>query len=127
MSTITEVVLDINFSEDDSYNTIPYILTLLKQTTNINSLKIMTHMLSFETICSIITHRIKHLQIPVKHIDEMKTVLQRFRDLHSVTFKFTVEKLLQSIVEITEWLATEGRDFTYQSNQISLNLWLGEK
>ncbi|CAF2475679.1 unnamed protein product [Rotaria sp. Silwood2] len=124
LSTITELVLDINFTQSDSCNTTTCIIALLEQTSSIRSLIILNRHVSLQTICSIVSNRVKNLQIPVNTVEETKMILKRFNHLFSVTFKF-LGNSLSSIAEIIEWLVSKGRDFTYQSTQCSLNLWLG--
>ncbi|CAF3494111.1 unnamed protein product [Rotaria sp. Silwood1] len=126
LSTITELVLDVNFTQNDSFNTTAGIVTLLEQTSNIRSLIIFTRTVYLQTIFSIVSCRVKHLQTPVNTVEDVKMILKRFDHLFSVTFKF-LENSLVSIAEIIEWLVSKDRDFTYQSTQCSLSLWLGTR
>jgi hypothetical protein len=79
-----------------------------------------------QTICSIVSYPVQHLQIPINNIEEMKVILKRFDYLSSVTFKFATDSL-DPIAEIVQWLLKASRDFTYQSTKFSLSLWLGKK
>ncbi|CAF2082852.1 unnamed protein product [Rotaria magnacalcarata] len=123
LSTITDLTLDVNIVENDSSNITTGITALLQQASHIKSLVILSHTLSLHTICSIISHHIKHLQIPVTSIKDMKLILNQFDHLFSVSFTFRCKSIV-SITEITELLVTKGIDFTYHLTQFSLNLWL---
>ncbi|CAM4771798.1 unnamed protein product [Rotaria magnacalcarata] len=123
LSTITDLTLDVNIVENDSSNITTGITALLQQASHIKSLVILSHTLSLHTICSIISHHIKHLQIPVTSIKDMKLILNQFDHLFSVSFTFLCKSIV-SITEITELLVTKGIDFTYHLTQFSLNLWL---
>jgi hypothetical protein len=125
LSTITDLELSIDFILGDVINTTLGIIALLEKTTKIQSLIIPNRTVSLQTICSIVSHRIQHLQIPVNSTEDMKLILNRFDHLSSVAFRFLADSLVP-ITEIIEWLTMKGRDFTYQSTQCSLNLWLGK-
>ncbi len=101
------------------------IAALLEQTSNIQSLIIPTRNTALQSICSIVSYRVQHLQIPVNDVEDMKIILERFDHLSSVTFKFVADSST-FISEIIAWLVTKDRDFTYQSTQFSLNLWFGK-
>ncbi|CAF3720823.1 unnamed protein product [Rotaria socialis] len=124
LSTITGLTLDVNIMENDSSNIAAGITALLQQASHIKSLVIISHTLSLHTICSIISHHIKHLQIPVTSIKDVTLILKQFDHLFSVSFTFRYKSIV-SIKEITELLVTKGRDFTYHLTQFSLHLWLG--
>jgi hypothetical protein len=98
---------------------------LLEQTSNIQSLIIPTRNTVLQSICSIVSSRVQHLQIPVNDVEDMKIILERFNHLSSVTFKFVADSST-FISEIIAWLVTKDRDFTYQSTQFSLHLWFGK-
>jgi hypothetical protein len=79
-----------------------------------------------QTIYSIVSERVQHLQIIVKSVEDMKIILKQFTHLSSVTFKFSQYSTI-SITEIVEWLTATTRDFTYQSTKSSVSFWLGKK
>jgi hypothetical protein len=116
-------VLELNFRQSDSFNTIAGVAGLLEQTSNIRSLIIPSRIVSSQTICSIVSHRVQDLQMFVNSVEDAKMILTRFDHLSSVTFQFSTNSL-DSINEIIEWLVLRGKDFTYRSTQSSLNLWL---
>jgi len=125
LSTITELELRIDFTLGDISKTTVGIVTFLEKTTNVRSLIIPSRTVSIKTICSIVSHRVQHLQISVNSVEDMKMILKRFDHLSSVTFIFSASSLVP-IAEIIEWLIRNDRDFTYQSTQCSLSLWLGK-
>jgi hypothetical protein len=126
LSTITELELNIDFTLGDTAKTIAGIAALLNRTTSVRSLIIPSRTVSVQTICSIVSYPVQHLQIPVNSVEEMKVILKRFDYLSSVTFKFPADSLTP-IAQIVEWLMTTSRDFTHQSTKSSLSLWLGKQ
>jgi hypothetical protein len=77
------------------------------------------------TICSILSYSVQHFEVPVNSVEDMKIILEEFEHLSSITFKFLTDSVTY-ITEMIEWLLMKGRDFTYQSTQRSLSLWLGK-
>jgi len=78
-----------NFAQNSSL--IDYISSILKETSNIHSLKInfIHNEVSFINsgiLCSIIPRSVKHLQISITNLDEMKNILEQLNQLLSVTF-----------------------------------------
>ena len=116
-------MLDENFKPSDSFNTIVGIRALLKQTSNIRSLIISSRSVSLKTICSIVTDSVQDLQILINSVEDAQMILTQFNHLSSVTFKFSANSL-GDIAEIIERLASNNKDFTYQSTERSLSLWL---
>ena len=126
LTIVTELELNIDFNQSDVPNTIAGIVALLERMTSIRSLLIPTRTVTPRIICSIVSNRVEHLQIPIHTIDEIKVILKRFDHLSSVTFRFAEDSLVL-IGETIQWLLAEDRDFTYRSTKYLLSLWLGKK
>lgn len=106
--------------------TITGVTSLLERANQIQTLIISSRTMPMPAICSIMSDQIKHLQMPVNHVEEIKMIIDRFDHLFSVTFHFVIDSLV-SITEILDWLLAIRRDFTYQSTKSSLSLWLGRR
>ncbi len=126
LSTISEIELSIDFTRGNVLKTTAGIVALLEKTTNVRSLIIPCRTAMVQTIYSIVSERVQHLQIIVKSVEDMKIILKQFTHLSSVTFKFSQYSTI-SITEIVEWLTATTRDFTYQSTKSSVSFWLGKK
>jgi hypothetical protein len=104
---------------------------LLEQTYNLRSLVIITNWLdetyasNMENFCSMIPHHIKHLEIDIGIIGDMKIILLRLEHLLSVKFRFVNQKIHWQ-TKIIRWLS-ERRDSTYYKDLSSLHIWLGKK
>jgi hypothetical protein len=113
-------------------NTISSITLLLNQTSNLRSLLLFDYwapencIQRLETICSIIPSNIKHLQIRVKDIDDIKYILERLEHLTSVKFEYA-QILTINHQEFIQSLAYLNRYLSIWDSQHALYVWLGNK
>jgi hypothetical protein len=83
---------------------------LMKQACNVRSLEIfnrwhgISSFMNIEKFCSMMPAHIRHLDIDIANINDMKVILERLEQLSSVKFKFSFEKSI-FIKEIIEWLS----------------------
>lgn len=104
---------------------------LLEQASNIHTLVITAAWLdetctsNMENFCSIIPDHIKHLEIDVQFMDDMKIILNRLEHLSSVIFRYLNDEEDWK-TKIIEWLS-ERRDSTYRTEFNALHIWLGKK
>ena len=104
--------------------TIAGVTSLVERAINVNTLIISSRTTPMQAICMMVSDQIKHLQISVNNVEEIKVILDQFDHLFSVTFHFATDSLVSN-TEILDWLFAIGKDFTYQSTKASLSLWLG--
>lgn len=78
-----------------------------------------------EDICSVISSRIKHLQVRTVDIKCMQLILEHIEHLSSVTF-IHHQCLKRSWTDMIQWLAETGRKFTQSNDCRSLQVWLQE-
>lgn len=79
-----------------------------------------------ETICSLISPNVKHLQIRVKNIDEMKFLLEHLENLTSVTFQYAQMLKIQRD-ELLRSLENFRRFSSIWNSENALNIWLGNR
>ena len=101
---------------------------MLKETLNIYSLKIIyVHIgepfINIETLCSIIPRSVKHLQISIRNIDDVKYVIEQLNQLSSVTFYSTnISKFYEDIIK---WIGLKRKNSLCRESVRSLQVWLG--
>jgi len=124
------MVID-EFPQDFYPNTTISFVNLLEQSLNIHSLVITATWLdetctsNMENFCSIFPHHIKHLEIDIDNINDMKIILDRLEHLSSVAFRYlNGEEDWQT--HMTEWLSEKG-DSTYCMEYDTLHIWLDKK
>ncbi|CAF3989242.1 unnamed protein product [Rotaria sordida] len=122
----------IDESAEDSYpNTPIHFVDLLQQAYNVHSLVFKDKWLdktcvsNMENFCSLIPNHIKHLEIDILIMDDMKIILNRLDHLLSVTFRF-ISRKQHWPNKIIKWLSTR-RDATYSTDFYTLSIWLGKK
>jgi hypothetical protein len=75
-----------------------------------------------ENICLIVPDTVKHLQVSVKNMDDMKIIIERFKYLSSVTFEhFNRAKILSA--ELIPWLMENRNKSTYRIDEIYVSIW----
>jgi hypothetical protein len=105
-----------------------YLSSILKQTSNIHSLRITyIHIeepsINIHTLCSVIPRSVKHLQIPITNINEMKSILENLNQLLSVTFYSA--NILNFNEEIKKWIQLKRKNSIYQEGVRCIQIWLG--
>ena len=111
---------------------VEHLQLLFNQATNLQSLCLFDFwpadnlLPRMETICSLLSPNIKHLQIRVKNIDEMKFLLERLEHLTSVTFQYSQMLNIQR-EELIHSLADLKRFSSIWNSENALHIWLGER
>lgn len=110
---------------------VPQLHQFLRQTCNLRALFLFDYWPAdnsyprMETICSLISPSIKHLQIRVKNVDEMKFILHNLKHLSSVTFQYSQmftfqrQQLLRSLGQFERFSST-------WNSENALHIWLGK-
>ncbi|UJR19674.1 hypothetical protein I4U23_022809 [Adineta vaga] len=104
------------------------IITLIQQAPNLSSLLIGQHFaygygLSTEDICCIISRQIKHLQVPVSDLNDIKVVFERCNHLSSIQFNIRQRKFSK---EIVRWIIDNATDSTYRTDPNFVKVWVGK-
>lgn len=88
----------------------------------VHSLTIDSSSAKAENICLIVPDTVKHLQVSVKNMDDMKIIIERFKYLSSVTFEhFNRAKILSA--ELIPWLMENRNKSTYRIDEIYVSIW----
>ncbi|CAF0856438.1 unnamed protein product [Rotaria sp. Silwood1] len=131
LSQLKNLKLVDKFHQDSSQVIATNFLNILEQACNVCSLIIIipwlarTNSKTIDQLCSMIPSHIKHLEIDVRSMNDMKTVLERLDHLSSVTFRFFNGKSNWQET-IIKWLS-DRRDLTYCKQSYELHIWLGMK
>ena len=105
-----------------------YISLILKEASNIHSLKIiLIHIeepsMNNELICSIIPRSVQHLQISITNLEQMKKILQQLHQLLSVTFYSP--NISNYYKDIKKWIHSKRKDSLCREGLRSIQIWLG--
>ncbi|UJR25972.1 hypothetical protein I4U23_007320 [Adineta vaga] len=131
LSHLTQLTINLNYDFSTDSNTTTNLTNILRQISNIHTLEILNNLstiysnISIEDICSLIPSTIEHLKITVKNITEMKTIIDRFEYLSSITFQFTFYKSIPS-AKIIESFLNIKKDLTYRKDDCSIRVWLNK-
>lgn len=112
------------------FNIISNLNILFNQASNLRSLVLLDYwtpdnfMTRMQTICSMITSNIKHLQIRIKNLDDIKYILERLEHLTSVTFEYA-QILTINRQEFIQSLGFLKRYSSLWDSQQTLHVWLG--
>jgi hypothetical protein len=126
---ITKLSLSVNFFHEYMSSIVHGINKLLKYALNIHTLSLFDYWApnncttTMETVCSIITSNIKHLQIQVKNSDDIKYIIESLEHLISVTFKYA-QSLMFSRGEFIDCLSNLKRHKSKWDCQYALHVWL---
>ncbi|UJR26088.1 hypothetical protein I4U23_007434 [Adineta vaga] len=129
LSRIQKLSLSINFLSEHTTYMVSNIILLFKQASNLRSLLLYdfwapdNFMTRMETICSMISSNIKHLQIRVKNLDDIKYILEQLKDLTSVTFEYA-QFLTINRDEFIQSLTYLNRPISSWNSQRALHIWL---
>jgi hypothetical protein len=115
-----------NFVQNSSL--IDYISSILKETSNIHSLKINfipneTSFINSGILCSIIPRSVKHLQISITNLDEMKNILEQLNQLLSVTFYSP--NISNYHEDIKKWIQLKRKNSLCRETLRYIQIWLG--
>jgi hypothetical protein len=132
LSRIIKLSLHVNFIPEYMSNTISNLNLLFNQAFNIRSLLLYDYwtpencMQRMKIICSIIPSNIKHLQIRVKDLEDIKYILERLEHLTSVTFEYA-QMLTINRQEFLHSLAYLNRYSSIWDSQYALHVWFGNR
>ena len=132
LTHITKLSLSVDFIPEYTLNTVSNITLLLNQAPNLRSLLLFDYwtpdncMKRIKTICSMISQNIKHLQIRVKDINDIKYILEQLEHLTSATFQYA-QMLTINRHEFTQFLTYLQRYSSLWDSQNTLYVWLGDK
>lgn len=82
--------------------------------------------LRMRTICSLLSPNIKHLQIRVKDMEEIKYLLERLEHLTSITFEYS-HMLTIKRRDFLQSLADLDRLTSLWNSANAFHVWLGRK
>ncbi|CAF1104696.1 unnamed protein product [Rotaria sordida] len=105
-------------------------MTIIEQSYNLSSLIIHSRLSKYElypfldNLCSVIPRRIKHLQIPINRLDQIKIILERCQDLSVVQFAITRSKFSE---EVIQWFTQNTIDSTFRRRDECNIIWIGKK
>jgi hypothetical protein len=127
-SRIIQLVWDPDYYEQRSQPTLVQLNHFFEQARNLSSLVIWRYFTessqTIDNLCSIIPHRMKHLQMPVDSLKQIKTILERCQNLSAMQFICPNEKLS---IEVIEWFAHNTINSTCHTNHGRIFVWLGKK
>jgi hypothetical protein len=89
---------------------------------HLHSLTIDSSSAKAENICLIVPETVKHLQVSVKNIEDMKIIIERFKYLSSVIFEHLNRAKILS-TEFVPWLMENRDKSTYRIDEIYLCIW----
>jgi len=126
---ITKLSISVNFFHEYMSSIVYGINELLKYASNIHTLSLFDYWApnncttTMETVCSMITSNIKHLQIQVKNSDDIKCIIENLEHLISVTFKYS-QSLIFNRGEFIDCLEELKRHSSRWNCKYALHLWL---
>lgn len=88
----------------------------------LKSLTIESSSAKAENICLIVPDTIKHLQVSLKNIDDMKIIIERFKYLSSAIFEHLSRAKILS-TELVPWLMENRNKSTYRIDEIYVSIW----
>jgi hypothetical protein len=115
-------------SVEQNHSLIENLAAILRQTTNIDSLKISSTpfgepLMSIERYCALIPPSVKHLQISIQNFDEIKILLDELPNLFSVTFYST--QISSYVDELKKWIETRRKSSLFRDGLRCVQIWLG--
>ena len=129
LQQISKLFLSVNFWHEYMPSIVHGVQQLLQQAVNIQTLSLFDYCApgycttTMETVCALVTSNIKHLQIRVRNMDDMKYLLDNLTHLISVTFEFA-QNLIVNHEELIDCLADVRRYLSRWECQHALHLWL---
>lgn len=126
LSSITDLFINFDFDSTSTLNDLTSIKDLFTHTTNLNSLIIDTRSINAQDICSLIPDHVKHLQVSVRKIDDMKLIVEKLDHLLSIAFEIGYETHL-SVPDFVIWLAEQRNKSTYTKDTGFLSIWFDKK
>lgn len=122
LSVITELSISIDFRPGETFE---YLADFLRRTSRLYSLMIDSSNIDFDQLCEIIPSNVKHLQVSVKNIEDMKMIIERLKQLNSLTFEYyNRSKIVSS--EFPSWLEENRRQSTYRIDVMYMSIWFDQ-
>jgi hypothetical protein len=133
ISSITRMKLNFNYDFHNDVNKTEHLVSiLLRHTSNLHTLEICNNVpvsqttMTIDELCTMIPVDVKHLQITVKNINEMKMIFDRLgTQLNSITFQFSFVKSNPSAKMIESFLNIKN-DLTYRKDDCLIHVWLNK-
>ncbi|CAF3829472.1 unnamed protein product [Rotaria magnacalcarata] len=122
LSCIVELSISVDFDPKNISNTLSNITNLLKRTSNLQSLAIDTSSTNAENICLLVPHHTKHLQVTIQSIDEMKLIVERLKQLSSITFDM-LHDINSFLPDFLTWLMEKRNQSTYRNDNGYFSIW----
>ncbi|CAF3410965.1 unnamed protein product [Rotaria socialis] len=125
LSCIVELSVSVDFDPNDISNTLTNITNLLKGTSNLQSLTIDSSSTNAENICLLVPNHIKHLQVAIQSIDEMKLIVERLKQLSSITFNMLLD-INSFLPDFLTWLMEKRNQSTYRNDTGYFSIWFNK-
>ncbi|CAF4669550.1 unnamed protein product [Rotaria socialis] len=125
LSCIVELSVSVDFDPNDISNTLTNITNLLKETSNLQSLTIDSSSTNAENICLLVPNHIKHLQVAIQSIDEMKLIVERLKQLSSITFNMLLD-INSFLPDFLTWLMEKRNQSTYRNDTGYFSIWFNK-
>ena len=127
---LVEVKFEGRYFNKYNINFLFNIISILEQSSSLSSFIINSRFFNFELypflndLCSVIPRQIKHLQIPINQLDQVKKILDRCPNLSSAQFQITRLKCSQ---EVIHWFNENTVDSKIKKSAECHVIWIGRK
>ncbi|CAF1136605.1 unnamed protein product [Adineta ricciae] len=122
LSHIVNLTIRLNLSIKYDFDKLLHITHFFDQTSHLQSLVIDNSEISAETICSLVPHHVRHFQVTISSIQDMKLLIEQMVYLWSITFEaFSAEDLE---IDLSNWLAETRPGSTLKYENSVLSIWL---
>ena len=125
LSRIVELSINIDLGSEHLSTTITTITSLLEQMSNLRCLIFDGTFTSAENICLLVPNHVKHLQISVMDVHDVKLVIERLTHLSTIMFT-CADKWKSVSPEFETWLAEKGSQGRYRNDNVPLSIWLNK-
>ncbi len=132
LTNLVEIVLIISSRSDHLDMIIKNFLFFLKDFSNINSIEIFNRwygifsFINIKYFCSMIPKNIKHINIDISDMNQIKILIDHLEYVSSFKFKFSFEKAIH-VKDILEWLTNQTINSTYISDMHYLSIWISKQ
>jgi hypothetical protein len=120
LSCLVELSISLDFQSESIVENLIY---FFKQMPHLHSLTIDSSSAKADNICLIVPDTVKHLQVSVKNMEDMKMIIERFKYLSSVTFEHLNRVKILS-TEFVPWLMENRENSTYRIDEIYVSIWV---
>ncbi|CAF3783919.1 unnamed protein product [Adineta steineri] len=132
LNKLNKIVLIISSRGNNHDLLMKKFLIFLNNLSNINSIEIFNRWygifsyINIKYFCSMIPNNIKHLNIDISDINQIKILIENLQHILSFKFKFSFDKSVY-INEILEWLNKKSINSTYISDMHYLSVWISQQ